>query len=348
MRLIKHILLISIATWLVFSPAQANEKTLVLYNWENYMPQTIKDAFYEETGYSITEVYYDSDELKDELIFNNGGAGLDLIIGSGYGFISYVRKGNLLAQIPANAIPNKQHIGVNWLEQSPELQKFTTPLVWGTVGIIYRKDKIQNVDSWMDLYQPDPSLHKKIVMVDDIRDAMGSALIAQGYSFNSIKPKEIMAASKLLKAQREYVYAYGFIGTEEGSSILTDDVYMTLGYNGDAMVLQELSEDIGYVVPKEGTALWSDHIAVLASSQKKDIAFQFINFLNDPKRAAEFSEYTGSASSNHSALDFMDEAHKNNPLIYPPQELVEKSEFYQLFTPRTYRMYNTAYVNAKQ
>ncbi len=68
MRLIKHILLISIATWLVFSPAQANEKTLVLYNWENYMPQTIKDAFYEETGYSITEVYYDSDELKDELI----------------------------------------------------------------------------------------------------------------------------------------------------------------------------------------------------------------------------------------------------------------------------------------
>ena len=165
MRLIKHILLISIATWLLFSPAQANEKTLVLYNWENYMPQTIKDAFYEETGYSITEVYYDSDELKDELIFNNGGAGLDLIIGSGYGFISYVRKGNLLAQIPANAIPNKQHIGVNWLEQSPELQKFTTPLVWGTVGIIYRKDKIQNVDSWMDLYQPDPSLHKKIVMV---------------------------------------------------------------------------------------------------------------------------------------------------------------------------------------
>ena len=327
---------------------RADDNTLVLYNWENYMPQSIKDAFYQETGYTIKEVYYDSDELKDELIYNNNGAGLDLIIGSGYGFVSYVRKGNLLAEIPASAIPNSQHIGSNWLAQSPELKNFSTPLVWGTVGIIYRKDKIQNVNSWMDLYQPDPVMHNKIVMVDDIRDAMGSALIAQGYSFNSVKPKEIMAASKLLKAQRKFVHAYDFIGTEEDSSILTDDVYMTLGYNGDAMVLQELSDDIGYVVPTEGTALWSDHIAVLEKSQKKDIAFQFINFLNEPRNAAVFSEYTGSASTNDSALAYMDDAHKNNPLIYPPQELVEKSEFYQVFTPRTYRMYNTAYVNAKQ
>lgn len=332
-----------------FAFSQQQEKELVLYNWEEYMPESLLEAFYQRTGYTVRQVYYDSDELKDELIYTTGGKGMDLIIGSGYGFNQYMQTGGLLAKIPSEQFPNIKHIASTWLDKNPTISEFAPPMLWGTVGIIYRKDLLdQSVTSWNDILKPAPALHNKVVMVDDVRDAMGSALLALGYSLNSTKPKQILAAGKLLKSQKPHVKSYLYVGVAHDSEILTGSVHMTLGYNGDAMVLKELNQNIEYVVPKEGTALWSDHIAVLEVSENKDMAFEFINFLNEPKRAAQLSEELGTASTNKSAEQFMSQAHLSNPLIYPPKSLMEKSEFYEILTPRVTRMYNTTYNNAKQ
>jgi len=331
------------------SYSQETAKELVLYNWEEYMPEQIIEAFYQETGYKVRQVYYDSDELKDELVYNTGGKGMDLVIGSGYGFVQYMDKGGLLAEIPSEQFPNAKHIEPLWLEKNPKIKNYAPPMVWGTVGIIYRSDLVDHdVTSWMDLLQPKESLRNKIAMVDDVRDAMGTALLALGYSLNSAILKQILAASKLLKSQKPFVKSYLYVGIAEDSEMLTGSVHMTLGYNGDAMMLKEFNNDIEYVVPKEGTALWSDHIAVLEASENKEMAFKFINFINDPKRAALIAEEFGSASTNKSAEQFISQTHLQNPLIYPPKELIEKSEFYEILTSRVARMYNTAYQNAKQ
>lgn len=343
-------LLISVLTLLsslVFSQEQAKE--LVLYNWEEYMPEQIIEAFYQETGYKIRQVYYDSDELKDELIYTTGGKGMDLVIGSGYGFGQYMEKGGLLAKIPSEQFPNIKHIDPLWLDKKPIIKNYAPPMVWGTNGIIYRKDIVDHeVTSWMDLLSPKETLQNKVVMVDDVRDVMGAALLALGYSINSKNPKHILEAGKLLKSQKPYVKSYLYVGISNDSELLKDSVHMAIGYNGDAMMLKEFNQNIEYVVPKEGTVLWSDHIAVLEVSENKEMAFKFINFINDPKRAALLAEEFGSASANKSAEQFMSDAHLSNPLIYPPKELIEKSEFYEILSGRVTRMYNTAYHNAKQ
>ena len=329
--------------------AQQAEKELVLYNWEAFMPEQILDEFYQETGYKIRQVYYDSDELKDELIYTTNGQGMDLVIGSGYGFIQYMDKGGILAKVPIDQLPNIKHIDPIWLNKHPKIKDFALPIIWGTNGIIYRKDLVDHdVSSWMDLLQPKASLHNKIVMLDDVRDLMGAALLALGYSINSSNPKHILAAGKLLKSQKPYVKSYLYVGIAVDSELLTGNVHMTYGYNGDAIILKEFNQNIEYVIPKEGTVLWSDHIAVLEVSKNKDMAFRFINFINEPKRAAFLAEEFGSASTNKSAEQFMSQAHLSNPLIYPPKELVEKSEFYEILSGRVTSMYNTAYNNAKQ
>jgi len=324
-------------------------KELVLYNWEAYMSEQILEAFYQETGYKVKQVYYDSDQLKDELIYTTGGKGIDLVVGTGNRFVQYIQKGELLAKIPNKHFPNIKHIDPVWLDKYPELEHFAPPMLWGTLGIIYRKDLVgYNITSWMDLFQPKESLQKKVVMLDDVREAMGSALLALGYSFNSSKPEHILAAGKLLKAQSPYLKSYSYVGITKDSKMLDDSVHMTLGYNGDAIVLKGFNKNIEYLVPKEGTAIWSDHIAVLEVSENKEMAFKFINFINDPKRAALLAEELGMASPNKSAEEHMSQTHLLNPLIYPPKELLEKSESYYLLPLKVVRMYNTTFNDAKQ
>ena len=343
-------LLISLFTiYSSFAFSQEKVKELVLYNWEAYFSEQIIDAFYQETGYKVKQVYYNSDELKDELIYTTGGKGIDLVIGTGFRFVQYVQRGKLLAKIPKEQFPNVKHIDPIWLEKYPELKHFAPPMTWGTLGIIYRKDLVDHpVTSWMDLLQPKASLLNKIVMLDDVRDVMGSALLALGYSFNSSSAKHIIAASKLIKGQKPYLQSYSYVGIAENSKMLDGSVFMTIGYNGDAMVLKEFNQNIEYVVPAEGTVLWTDHIAVLAASENKEMAFKFINFINQPQHAAVLSEELGMASPNKSAEQFMSQAHLSNPLIYPPKELLDNSESYQQLPAKVIRMYNTAFNDAKQ
>ena len=349
MSYIKCLLVSSLALVSSIAFSQPHAKELVLYNWEEYMPEQVLEEFYQETGYKVRQIYYDSDELKDELIYTTGGEGIDLVIGSGYGFVQYMDRGGLLAKIPTETFPNVQHIDSLWLDKSPKIKGFAPPMTWGTIGIVYRKDLVDHqITSWMDLLQPKESLLNKVVMVDDVRDAMGSALLALGYSLNSTKPKQILEAGKLLKRQRAYVKSYLYVGVAEDSEVVTGSVHMTLGYNGDALILKEIHPNIEYVVPKEGTALWSDHIAVLEVSKNKEMAFKFINFINQPERAAMLAEELNSASPNKSAEQFMSQAHLSNPLIYPPKALIEKSEFYEILPARVTSMYNTTYNNAKQ
>ena len=321
-------------------------KELVLYNWEDYMPDSVLEEFFQETGYRVTQVYYETDELKDELIYATQGKGMDLIIGSRFSFNKYADKGNLLAEIPADKFPNKKHIGPRWLAESPKISSLASPMLWGTLGIIYRKDLVKTpVTSWMSILQPDEALKSKIIMVNDARDSMAAALLALNYSLNSSSPKEITEAGRLLKAQRPYVRAYRYISLGESSELITGSIHMTLGYNGDAMVLQEQLDTIEFYSPKEGTELWADFIGVFESSDKKEAAFKFIDFINDPKRAAFISEELGTASSNLAAEEFMSEEHLNNPIIYPPKEVLEKSEFLKPLSSRATSMYNTIFIN---
>ncbi|MGS2720027.1 ABC transporter substrate-binding protein [Paraglaciecola aestuariivivens] len=348
----KHFYLAILVISLFFSfftfaqEASNSEKELVLYNWEEYMPEAVLEEFFEETGYRVRQVYYETDDLKDELIYATQGRGMDLIVGSRYSFNKYADYGKLLADIPPEQFPNMKHIDPRWLKDSPKIRSNSVPFLWGTLGIMYRKDLVTKpVTSWAALLLPDESLKDKIIMVNDVRDSMAAALIYQGHSLNTESAKEISAAGKLLKSQRPYVKAYRYVNLGENSELITGSVHMSLGYNGDALVLKQSLDSIDYVVPKEGTQLWADFIGVFENSKNKEAAFKFINFINDPKRAAFLAEALETASCNASAEQFMSAEHLNNPLIYPPKEVIEKSEFLQPLSARATSMYNTIFIN---
>lgn len=348
MQLTPIIKILSICLCLVILPIKAAEfeKKLVLYNWEEYMPESVLAAFYKESGYKVEQIYYETDELKDELVYSTKGKGIDLIIGSRLSFNQYIQASGILAKIPDDKFPNKSHIDPLWIQNSGKVTEYSAPFLWGTLGIIYRKDLVTSpVTSWKALFEPEDSLKSKIIMLNDARDSMSAALLMLNYSINTTSPKEITEASKVLRKQRPYVRAYRYISLDEHSELIDGSIHMTLGYNGDAMILKESSDSIAYAVPSEGTQLWADFIGVMEASTNKEAAFAFINFINQPERAAFISEELGSASTNKSAEKFMSDEHTQNSLIYPPREILEKSEFLHTLPPRAQSMYNTTFLN---
>ena len=91
-------------------------------------------------------------------------------------------------------------------------------------------------------------------------------------------------------------------------------------------MLQELDENIKYVLPEEGGALWVDQIVVLKQSKNKTLAMQFINFINEPVNAAQLAEYVYTATTNSSAEKLLPLEFLQDPVIYPSSQTLVKSE----------------------
>lgn len=318
---------------------------LTLYNWSEYVDDKIIKSFETLHNIKIHQVFYETDALKDEyLISTNGGEGLDIIIGSEVSFKTYIKQG-WLASLDLEKVPNAKHVSPRWSAVSPSLSAHSLPYLWGTVGIAYRKDKVQEaVSSWLDLFRPRPELKGKIIMIDDSRDTLGLALKALGYSTNSTKINELISAEKLLRNQHPYVSKYSYINLSKESSLVKGDTWMTMVYNGDGITLQNIHPDISFVVPDEGTNLWIDHIAVLQQSKNKHLAFQFINYINQPKNAAQIATTLNFASPNAGAQEFLDKSFLEDTAIYPSIGILNKSESLAEFSPKEQKTRNEVYM----
>ena len=111
-------------------------------------------------------------------------------------------------------------------------------------------------------------------------------------------------------------------------------------YSGDAMMVAEHNENIAYVVPEEGSNLWVDYLAVLKRSRQKQLAMDFINFLNEPENAAQLAQFVYYATPNREAEKRLPKEFLEDPVIYPDQNVLAKSEFYRELPPRVQKRYN--------
>ena len=194
----------------------------------------------------------------------------------------------------------------------------------------------------MDLFKPTEEVRGRIAMVDSQRDFLGMALKALGYSANSSDSREINEATELLLAQRPFVKSYNYMVLGEDSAIVKGDVAMAMMFSGDALLVQEQEEHIKYVVPKEGGNLWVDYLVVMQSSNNKDLAYAFINFLNQPENAAQLAEYVYYATPNKAAEKLLPAEFLTDPVIYPDEETLSRCEAYLPLSARATKKRNTA------
>lgn len=301
---------------------------LNVFNWGEYMDETLIDEFEERTGIKVNyKTYATNEELLAKM--EAGGSSYDVVFPSDYA-ISEMIKRDMLLPINFDNIPNYKYIDDRYKgnEYDPE-DKYSVPYFWGTIGILYNKDMVSDtIDSWDILWNE--KYKGQILMKKDVRDTIGVALKRLGYSMNSTNDNELAEAKALLAEQSPLVN--GYYGDEIRDLISNGDAAMGLTYSGDAMDLYwEGFENIGYAVPKEGTNVWYDAMVIPKSSKHKDEAEQFINFMLDPDIAFRNSEAMGYTSPNSETIKRMQQEYPEVfelPAYWPDEEILKKSDVY--------------------
>lgn len=336
--LVVLLLFFMVSSTMVFG--QTPPRELVFLNWSEYMDPELVEKFEQQHNVKVREVYFESDDLRDEILLETDGMGYDLAIVNGVMLDTY-RKRGWLAAVTTGQIPNLKHIDDYWLKAYAGAEGYAAPYFWGTLGIAYRADLVKTAPvSWMDLYKPAEELRGKIAMVDSQRDALGMALKALGYSANSTDTKQVKAAMELLLAQQPYVKTYTYLVLDKNSALVKGDVVMAMVFSGDALMLQEHHDEISYVVPREGGNIWADYLTVLQGSKNKDLAYAFIDFLNEPEHAAQLAEFVYYATPNKAAEKLLPAEFLEDPVIYPVGEILSRSEAYKPLPPRAMKVRN--------
>ena len=303
-----------------------NKRTLSVFNWGDYIDEEVLQMFEEETGIEVIYSMYETNEDLYTKITSPGGDSYDVIFPSEY-IIERLINEDLLAEINYENIPNIELIDEKYMNLSfdPD-NKYSVPYMWGTVGIVYNKTLVTTeIDSWYDLW--DPTYERNLFMMDSMRDSIGVALKMLGYSMNTRDMDEINEAIEKLKEQKSLVLAY--TGDEVKDKMIAGEAAMAVLYSGDAATVIDQNPDLGYVVPKEGSNIWFDNMCILATSQHKTEAEEFINFMCRTDIAEMNRAYINYSSPQREVYENLPDDVKVDPVQYPSDEIYSHCEVYE-------------------
>lgn len=328
---------------------------LFVYNWGEYIDESVIDQFEEETGIKVT---YDLFETNEEMypIIEAGAINYDVVCPSDY-MIQKMLENDMLAEINFDNVPNVKEIDPAYMEMSkafdPE-NKYSVPYCWGTVGIIYNTKRLAELGveaptSWADLW--DEKLSGEILMQDSVRDAFMVALKKNGHSMNTANEAELEQAKQDLIDQKPLVQAY--VIDQVRDKMIGGEAAVGVIYSGELLYIQDEVESLGldysldYVIPEEGTNLWLDNWVIPANAKNKGNAEKWIDFLCRPEIAKANFEYITYATPNKGAYDLLDDETKNNKSVFPDIDSLTNCEVFNYLGDEVDTVYNNLWKEVK-
>jgi spermidine/putrescine transport system substrate-binding protein len=296
-----------------------------VFNWTEYMPDEVLAGFKKETGITVKYTTFESNESMYAKVKLLQGKGYDVVFPSTY-FVNRMRREDLLRPMDHNKLSGFTNLDATLLNKpfDPE-NKFSVPYLWGTSGICVNKKFIDSktVSKWTDLWNPD--YKGRVMLIDDMRDVLGIGLKVLGFSFNDTDPTHIEAAYNKMKELMPSVRV--FAADSVKMPFLNEEVHIGSMWSGDLFMAQADNPDLTYIYPEEGAFIWMDSMVIPKNAENVENAYKFIDYILRPKVAKTISESIGYASPNKAAIDLMDKETRENPIIYPPQEILNKAEF---------------------
>ena len=359
MRLVKQLLPLALVA--AFSSAGQAAPTVSVYNWTDYIGETTLADFQAKTGIKpIYDVFDSNETLEGKLLA--GRTGYDVVVPSNHFLARQVKAGAFL-KLDRAQLPNFKNLDpklLKLLEKNDPGNAHSVPYLWGTNGIGYNVDKVKQVlgidhiDSWAVLFEPEniKKLNQCGVAFLDSADELFPAILNyMGKDPRSENPEDYKQAEAKLLTLRPYI-TY-FHSSKYISDLANGDICVAFGYSGDVFQAANRAKEakngvnIAYSIPKEGSNLWFDLLAIPADASNPKEAHAFINYLFDPEVIAKVSASVGYANANPAAKAFMDPELVNNPEVYPSQEVLDKLYISTTPTPATMRLMTRAWSKVK-
>ncbi|MEA2308616.1 MAG: spermidine/putrescine transport system substrate-binding protein [Thermoleophilaceae bacterium] len=255
--------------------------------------------------------------------------------------LGYVQK------LDKTAMPNVVN-NIETAVASPDFdpkREFSVPWQSGQVLLIYRKDKIGgDLTSVNELF--DPKFKGKVTMLTEMRDTVGSVLLADGVKPEDATLDQVMTAiDKIAKASQDGQIRR-FTGNEYTKDILKGDSHAILGWSGDAVQLTADSKNVGYAQPKEGFMIFTDTMQIPVGAPHAYTAEKMMDFVYDPEIQAlitAYVNYVPPVKGVKEVLQKSDPELGGSPLIFP--DLTNAHNF-KTFTPAEETQIDSAFQKA--
>jgi len=318
--------------------AAGGGKSLNLYIWSDYLAADTLSNFEKQTGIKVHVAYFDTNETLETRLLA-GNSGFDVVVPTASYFERQIRAGVYLALDPAK-LPNLKNLDPQLMAKVAQHDPGNAHGIiytWGTNGLGYNEKLIKALmpdaplDSWRLVF--DPAVASKISkcgisVLDSPAEMVRVVLSYLGRDPNSQKPEDLAAAEATLTKIRPYIRNIN--SSEYIESLANGDLCVAVGYNGDVLQARDRAReankgiDIKYIVPKEGSILWFDMMAIPKDAPDPDSAYAFLNYILTPKVIADISNFKRYANANTQAQPFVQQSVRDDPGIYPPPEVRQK------------------------
>ncbi len=284
--------------------ADLSKQTIVVSNWESYMPEDIADIVKTETGATVKVTHHATNEDLVAKVTAGGGDGLDVIFGTAP-FLEAFAKEGLLEPIDPALLENWGELDSLATDSAVvDGQTYWAPYTWGTTGICYREDLVAKTpDSWYDLLTPADEYKGKVTMMGTDRWAVLPAQKALGFSANTTDEAEMAEVKELMLQAKPSLLAYDDNTFYE--RLISGEAVMVEAWDGWCNYGTAENASIKFAVPKEGSDLFVDAMAILKSSKNKEAAYAFIDTVLKPENHAWAAENILYNVPNQAALDLL-------------------------------------------
>ncbi|MEP9354734.1 polyamine ABC transporter substrate-binding protein [Xanthobacter sp. KR7-65] len=323
--------------------AAAQDKVVNVFNWSDYIDESVLEDFTKETGIKVRYDVFDSNEVLETKLLA-GKTGYDVVVPSG-SFLQRQIKAGIFQVLDKAKLPNLQYA---WPEVTKRLAVYdpdnahAVNYMWGTTGIGYNVDKVKErlgdipMNTWDIVFKPEILSKLKdcgVYMLDGPEEVIPSAMKYLGLEPDSKNPDDIAKAGELLMKVRPFIKKFDSSGYI--NALARGDICLAVGWSGDVFQAKTRAEEaakktkkkpinVEYVIPKEGALMWFDNFAIPKDAKNVDNALTFINYMMKPEVAAKNSNFISYANGNLESQKYIDKAILDNPAIYPTKEVFDR------------------------
>jgi putrescine transport system substrate-binding protein len=320
--------------------AAGGDKVLNLYIWSDYLAANTLADFEKLTGIKVHAAYYDSNETLETKLLA-GSSGFDVVVPTASYFERQIKAGVYLT-LDKSKLPNLKNMDPKLMARvaahDPD-NAHGVIYLWGTNGLGYNAKMVKALmpdaplDSWRMVF--DPAVAAKLApcgisVLDSPAEMMRAVFNYLGKDPNSQKADDLAAAAEVLKKIRPYIRNIN--SSEYIEALANGDLCVSVGYNGDVMQARDRAHDankgidIQYAIPKEGTILWFDMLAIPKDAPDPESAYAFLNYAMTPAVIADVSNFKRYANANLASEPLVHADVKADPAIYPtPEEFARLS-----------------------
>jgi spermidine/putrescine transport system substrate-binding protein len=306
-------------------------KSIAISNWTSYMAPALLKSFPADTGIDLT---YDEDINDNNEYFAKIQPSLsqgDSIGRDGFVLTDWMAN-RLINQVewvqplvPAS-FPNKANLRAALASPGFDpTRRFSAPWASGMTGIAYNIDEtgqeIRTIDDFL-------AVAGSTTVLSEMRDTMGLFMNSLGIDTADPNYASAEPAFDALAAAFDDGKIDGTNGNEYVNDLAAGNLAAAFAWSGDVAQITLDNPAVRFAVPESKGMLWSDNFMIPSTSDKANLASEFINFFYDPENAAvlmaeiQYVSPVDGVEAELTALGGDAAALVDNPLVVPNEEFL--------------------------